>query len=164
MVKICVLSDTHFPDLESGRKAIDALVEGPFSGVDLVLHAGDLGPPDLLLSFAPLPILAVAGNTDIRHPDLPEQRVLTLDGVRVALIHGWGASRGLEGRVIEHFMAREPDLIVFGHSHIPVYTRYKGLVLFNPGSLSRPRSGSGPTVGMLTLNQGHIEGEILKMS
>lgn len=159
-----VISDTHFHDIETGRRKIEALSQGVFSDVDMVLHAGDLGPPDVLFRFAPRPVFAVRGNTDVEHIDLPDQRVLTLEGVRIGLVHGWGASEGLEERVTAHFAPHKVDLLVFGHSHLPVYTRQGGLVLFNPGSLSRPRSASGATIGKLTLVDGTIEGEILAVS
>ncbi|PNU18809.1 metallophosphoesterase [Geothermobacter hydrogeniphilus] len=156
-----VLSDTHFSDLAEADAAIGELLAGCFADVDLVLHAGDLGPPEALFCFAPLPVLAVRGNTDTGHADLPSQRLLTLDGVRIGLVHGWGAAAGLETRVIRHFDGQELDLLIFGHSHVPVCTRRNGLLLFNPGSLNRPRSSRGPTVGRLILDRGTVSGEIL---
>jgi len=160
---IGVISDTHFSDLPAARRLLEPLMRGPFADADIVLHAGDVGPPEALFCFAPLPVYAVGGNTEGPHPDLPDQRVLTLDGVRIGLTHGWGPSSGLEERVCGVFPESSVDLLVFGHSHLPVYTRTGGLVLFNPGSACRPRSSAGPTVGRLRLENGHIEGEILPL-
>jgi len=160
-MRIGVIADTHLQGLQQCRRFSEQLLAGPFRSVDMILHAGDLGDSELLFCLAPCPVVAVAGNTDRPHPDLPPQRLLTLAGCRIVLVHGWGGGDRIAADVFRHFAAERPDVIVFGHSHVPENRRVEGMLLFNPGSPTRPRSRAGATVGLLDIANGDVAGEIL---
>ncbi len=159
-MKIGVLADTHIHDLNSARQLADFLLQGPFSDVDAVLHAGDAVIPGLEDCFAPLSWYAVRGNMDQTLSDLPISRVVSLADKRIGMIHGWGSSDNIDQRVVEHFAGQPLDAIVFGHSHAPLCRRYGSLLLFNPGSATDRRHAAHHSVGILTLGK-KITGEII---
>jgi putative phosphoesterase len=137
-VRIALVSDTHLPRF--GRDLPRALRDGLTEArPDLILHAGDLTSadvPSMFERFAPFD--AVAGNND--HPELAarfgRRKVLDLDGLRVGLVHGdLGRGRTTPERAARSFGSDEVDLVVFGHSHIPLVERLAdGRWLVNPGS------------------------------
>ncbi|GAB4173559.1 MAG: metallophosphoesterase family protein [Geothermobacteraceae bacterium] len=159
--RIGCLSDTHQSDLVECRRLVRRLLGDEFRGVDLVLHAGDVGNPEMLLEFAPVEVLAVAGNTDMPHTDLPPERLLTCNGIRIALAHGWGAGAQVAGSLLKYFSSSAPDVIVYGHSHVPDNRMVNGTLLFNPGSPTRPRSNFGPSVGVLEIQDSQVTGRVI---
>jgi predicted phosphodiesterase len=82
----------------------------------------------------------------------PETLELTLDGLRVAMIHDSGQAKGRPARMRRRFP--EADLVVFGHSHIPLDESGGGLRIFNPGSPTDRRRQPHGTVGVLTIERG----------
>ena len=80
-----VLSDTHLNTLADAAALAEFLLEGPFSGVDAILHAGDLVIPEFIDCFQPLPCYAVRGNMDAAVDGIPLNRVIGFEGKRVGL-------------------------------------------------------------------------------
>jgi putative phosphoesterase len=139
-VRVAIVSDTHLPRF--GRALPRALIDGfAEHRIERIIHAGDWTDPlavGLLEAIAPID--GVAGNND--GPELHERfgtrRILELDGVRVGITHGHlGPGRSTEERAVRAFELEDPrpDVIVFGHSHIPEIRRLaSGRWLINPGS------------------------------
>lgn len=152
-MRIGVVSDTHFQHVSAGLDAMERLCAGPFAGVDLVLHAGDLVKPELLDLLVDPPILAVRGNCDPAHPDLPLRRVLEFDGVRIGMLHGWGPSGDLLPRVLAEFDDVRLDVLVYGHSHHPCCELIDGVLCLNPGSPTDRRKAPFHSVGLLELGE-----------
>lgn len=154
-MRVAVLSDTHAPRF---WKACPPRVADRLRGVDLILHAGDVCTApvlDELSTFAPVHV--VLGNND--GPDVaawgaPETLELDLAGVRVAMIHDSGPAAGRSRRMRRRFPAA--DLVVFGHSHIPMDLTENGLRIFNPGSPTDKRRQPQGTLGVLELAEGRI--------
>jgi uncharacterized protein len=98
----------------------------------------------------------VLGNNDLELGGvLPETRVLDLAGVRVAMIHDSGPTKGREGRMRRRFP--DADIVVFGHSHAPVDTLgVEGQRLLNPGSPTERRAQPCHTIATLELDDGAI--------
>lgn len=149
--RIGVISDTH------GRLA--GRVFEVFEGVALILHAGDIGSDDVLTALEALaPVSAVRGNVDgftlLGH--YPLTRELETPAGRIALTHGHlpNAPSTNPTKMIAHFAKFQPEIIVFGHSHIPCHEEIAGVTLFNPGSASQSRWGRSNTVGMITVEPG----------
>jgi putative phosphoesterase len=161
-MKIGILSDTHLHDGHAAAVLADKLLCGPFSAVDAILHAGDIVWPDLGLCFAPIPWYGVCGNMDTPSASLPLQRIVTLNNVRIGMVHGWGAPAGIEQRVLDHFSDKKIDVLVFGHSHRPVCRWAGSVFLLNPGSATDRRSAPCHTVGILDTD-GEISGEIISI-
>jgi len=160
LIRIGVLADTHIRHLAAGAELAERLLAGPFRQVELVLHAGDVGLAEWLPLLAPKPVLAVRGNTDAADCGWPMRRQLHLGGVRIGLIHGWGAPQGLEQRVMTGFEPGSLDVLIYGHSHVACCCRQQGMLCLNPGSPCVSRSGGG-TVALLRLEQGQASAEIL---
>jgi putative phosphoesterase len=129
---------------------------------DHIMHAGDVCDPallDELKSFAPVTV--VVGNSDahdVRDWGATDETTLELGGVPIAMLHDSGLTRGRR----ERMRARFPDVrvVVFGHSHMPVNEDVDGLLLFNPGSPTWPRRAPFPSMGILWIENGDVEGEI----
>lgn len=162
MVRIGVLSDTHIVDLPAGLVFLQHLQENYFQEAGLILHAGDLVDPGILLGFAGATVYAVRGNLDPPAPELPARRILTLGGFRIGLIHGWGGPDQIESRILREFQGDQLDCLVYGHSHQPVCHRKDGILLFNPGSATDRRWAPFHSVGLLEIGA-TIEGRILRI-
>ena len=148
MMRIVVLSDTHAP---RRWKSCPPAVAAELRGADLILHAGDVCTAAVLDELAQYaPVTAVAGNND--GPDVAawgaaETASLTPEGLRVAMIHDSGPAAGRLPRMRARFP--EADLVVFGHSHIPLDAADEALRIFNPGSPTDRRRQPRGTFGVL---------------
>jgi putative phosphoesterase len=129
----------------------------------MILHAGDIVATGVLEVFAPRPVLGVRGNMDAAAPGFPHRRIVQIGGIKIGLIHGWGAPEGLAGRVLREFADTALDCLVFGHSHEPVCRYEGGLLLFNPGSATDRRGMPCESVGMLEVDGGRVSGRIIPL-
>jgi len=158
-MKVVVLADTH---TLGNRYSLPPGAWPYIETADHVLHAGDVCEPallDELKSFAPTTV--VYGNCDawdVRDWGAEATAELELEGVRIAMVHDSGPSRARR----ERLRSRWPQarVIVFGHSHLPVNEDDGRLLLFNPGSPTWPRRAPFPSMGILWLDAGTVEGEI----
>jgi putative phosphoesterase len=154
-MRIAVLSDTHAP---RHWKRCPPTVARRLEGVDLILHAGDVCRAfvlDELSAFAP--VRAVLGNNDtvdVAEWGAPETLDLDLDGLRVGMVHDAGPADGRPRRMRRRFPAA--DLVVFGHSHIPLDLAGDGPRIFNPGSPTDRRHQPSGTVGLLRIQAGQL--------
>jgi putative phosphoesterase len=153
-MEVVVLSDSH---LAQGLQGLDPQVLDAVAGADVVLHAGDITSPGALAELKELAeTYAVLGNNDRDlHGVLPESLLLELGGVRIAMVHDSGAKTGRPRRLRRRFP--EADLVVFGHSHVPVNeVGEQDQLLFNPGSPTQRRAQPHRTFGRLRLDGGQI--------
>ena len=162
---LLVLSDSHgHPD-----RVAEAIRRVRPDGI---LFAGD-GLRDLTYCDLPCPLWAARGNCDWGCSSLitggqvvePEDELLfTLEGVRIFLTHGhhYGVKSGLGG-VIAHGVTQRADVVIFGHTHLPLELHLSPdrpgdfgvsapLTVFNPGSIG-DRAAS---FGTLTLRGGQM--------
>ena len=152
--RVGLISDTH--------GLLRPEVFAAFKGVDLILHAGDVGPDEIL-------------------DELGDDRA----GVRGARQHGPGgepattgqrsSSRSMGSRVhVSHghevgatpdrlLAAYEADVIVYGHTHREMVTRASGRVAVNPGAAGARRFDLMPCVGLMTIEEGEVEIELVKL-
>jgi uncharacterized protein len=152
-LRVVVLADTHAP---RRWKTCPPAVAEHLSDADVILHAGDVCVPgvlDELAAFAPVHV--VAGNND--GPDVvawgaPETLEVDLGGLTVAMIHDAGQADGRPARMRRRFP--DADLVVFGHSHIPMDVTGAGVRIFNPGSPTDRRRQPHGTVGLLDIEDG----------
>lgn len=160
-MKIGVISDTH---ISSNHEGVPEDLLNKLRGVDLILHAGDLLVLGVLEDLREVaPVEAVAGNMDDPQVKeaLPQQRIISLENVRIGLIHGWGSPMGLPERVMGEF-AEDVRVVVFGHSHRAYQRRMGEMLLFNPGSARRDLFSPVRSYGLLTIDGEQVEGEILR--
>jgi putative phosphoesterase len=154
-VKVAVLSDTHAP---RRWRSCPPRVAEHLRDADLILHAGDVCTPDVLDELAAYaPVHVVAGNNDgpeVAAWGAPERLELELDGLAVAMVHDSGAAAGRTRRMRRWFP--DADLVVFGHSHIPLDETGDGVRIFNPGSPTDRRRQPHGTMGLLTIARGRL--------
>lgn len=131
-ISIGLISDTHSHVDEGWAEA--------FSGMDYIFHAGDIGSQEVLDALEQIaPVIAVKGNIDggdLRF--LPEQQLHTLGGKKIAMIHIAGSPNKPNKIVRKLLIHEQPDLLIVGHSHIPVVKRVDlGCLWINPGAAGR---------------------------
>jgi putative phosphoesterase len=154
-VKVVVLADTHAP---RRWRSCPPRVAWHLRGADLILHAGDVCTADVLGELgAYAPVRAVRGNND--GPDVaawgaPDTLEADLGGVRLAMVHDSGPASGRAARLRRWFPGA--DLVVFGHSHIPVDQATGGQRIFNPGSPTDRRRQPHGTLGVLDIDGGRL--------
>ncbi|TDC09044.1 metallophosphoesterase [Nonomuraea longispora] len=151
-MKVVALSDTHAP---RRWRSCPPRVAEHVRGADVILHAGDVCVPsviDELAAYAPVHV--VKGNNDGPDLDAPATLELTLDGLRIGMIHDSGPAKGRLPRMRRRFP--RADLVVFGHSHIPLDESDGDLRIFNPGSPTDRRRQPHGTLGLLTIEDGTL--------
>jgi putative phosphoesterase len=140
-----------------GRRLLPEDAYRLLADADVVLHAGDVVDESLLATLGSIaPTFAVLGNNDLAlNGALPLSRQLDLAGVRVAMIHDSGARQGRARRLHRRFP--DADVVVFGHSHLPVDEfGVDGQLLFNPGSPTERRSSPYRSLGLLEAEDGKL--------
>lgn len=143
-MRIGLISDTH--------GMLRPQVFDRLSGVERILHAGDVGPADLLVELEAIaPVTAVWGNTDTFDVRERVEAVARLDlvGHRVVVLHGHQLGTptpdGLRRAV------PDADVIVYGHTHRPLIDEEDGVLVVNPGAAGAARFGIPPSVAILSL-------------
>jgi uncharacterized protein len=154
-VRVVVLADTHAP---RRWRSCPPRVARELRGADLILHAGDVCTAEVLEELTQYaPVTAVLGNND--GPDVAgwgaaPAAEFGLDGLRVAMLHDSGPASGRLARMRRTFP--HADLVVFGHSHIPLDQSGYGLRIFNPGSPTDRRRQPHGTLGLLRIEGGAL--------
>jgi len=168
-MKIGVISDTH-RTAEPYSLPQEVIARLLAERVELILHAGDVGDQSVLDELEAIAELrAVSGNMDppALKASLPNRLVEEADGLRIGLIHGSGPPTRLGERLLPSFEADNIDVLVYGHSHVPenvaVEAAGRKVLLFNPGSLKSNRDGGQPSFGILTIENGRVSGEIIRI-
>lgn len=162
MIRIGVVSDTHIakPD-----ELPEGLLSG-LSGVDLILHAGDITQLTILDTLSRLApkVKAVYGNMDpfTVKETLPQTRIITLGKFRIGLTHGIGSPHNIIETVREKFKDERLDCIVYGHSHCPHNQMHLGILYFNPGSPTDKIFAPYNSYGILELDK-KITGKIIRL-
>jgi uncharacterized protein len=129
-------------------------------GSDQIIHAGDIGDPEILKELAAIaPLTAIRGNIDkgIWARKLPETEVVELSGVSIYVLHDLV-------RLDLKPEAAGFKVVISGHSHVPKQEVRGGVLYFNPGSAGPKRFKLPVCVGKLTIENGNVRGEIVKIA
>jgi putative phosphoesterase len=129
------------------------------AGVELILHAGDVGGAGVLTEIGTLaPVYAVYGNTDAPGGSLPAELDLDLGGLSIHVSHGHELGSPTPARLLGRSKA---DVIVFGHTHKPLVERAGARLVVNPGAAGPRRFNLKPSVARMAIANGHAEVEIV---
>jgi len=149
--RVGVISDTHGLLREGVSEALH--------GVDLIIHAGDIGKEEVLAALEKIaPVVAVRGNMDRAEWALkiPETEVVTIDETQVYVLHdatkldvepgpaGFGA-------------------VISGHTHRPAVVRRRGVLFLNPGSAGPQRFNLPVTVAILRVQGESLEAHVVEV-
>lgn len=147
--KVLLISDTH--GFHENLKEVVRL-EAPF---DRVLHMGDTeGWDPVIEEIIGAPIEIVSGNCDWASA-LPSEKTVSIGGVRIFMTHGheYYVTTGMEV-LRDQAVSCGCQIALFGHTHRPHLEQYGGVLLANPGSISRPRQSDGvPSYGIMTIDE-----------
>jgi hypothetical protein len=148
---IGVISDTHGL---LRPEAVEAL-----RGSDRILHAGDVGTPEILQGLAKIaPVTAIRGNVDTAPwaRALPATEVIEAGGISIYMLHDL-AQLDLKPE------AAGFRVVVYGHSHQPKIEEKNGVLYFNPGSAGPRRFHLPVSVGRLMVEGGKVRAELVEL-
>ena len=149
-----VISDTHGlvrPDVHSA-----------LAGVQLILHAGDVGDDEILDELQLIaPVHAVYGNTDApgRRRLVPSIDV-SIGGVSVHVSHGHEVGSPTPAKLMAQYSA---DVVIYGHTHRPLVARAAGRLVLNPGAAGPRRFDIMPSVARLTIRGAVADAELIDL-
>jgi putative phosphoesterase len=155
-IVVGLISDTH--------GLVRPAVATVFAGVQLILHAGDVGGSAVLAALATIArVEAVYGNVDDPHdPALRAERVVTLGGVTIHVSHGHELARTTPELALGRYRG---DVIVFGHTHRALIVRdHANRTAVNPGSAGPKRFDLRPSVARVTIRGGEANVEIVSLA
>ncbi|MEJ2051218.1 MAG: metallophosphoesterase family protein [Calditrichota bacterium] len=150
-MEVGIISDTH-----------DKLPDDVFTifrGVEIILHAGDVGSMEIISRLNQIaPTKAVYGNTDIYTVAsvLPSKIKLEIGGLNFLLLHNIGSIKSFSWKILRGDYLPIPDVVVFGHTHTPVFNKYSNILFINPGSAGLPRGEYPASVMKIQVTNGEI--------
>ena len=150
-ITVGLISDTH------GLLRPEAL--RALRGVDFIVHAGDIGSPDVLEALADLaPLTAVRGNNDTADwaAHVPLRNTLAVGGVRIHVVHEMAHLKG-------HALQEGTRAVVYGHSHRPAIELKDGVLFVNPGSAGPRRFKLPVTVALMRLAGDSLGADIVPL-
>lgn len=152
---IGLISDTH--------GMVRPSVHDALAGVELILHAGDVGGDAILDELSLIaPVKAVYGNTDV--PGDSRLRAYLLEsvgGLSIHVSHGHEVGSPTPARLLERYAA---DVIVYGHTHKQLITRAAdGRLVVNPGAAGARRFKLEPSLARLTIANATADVELIAL-
>jgi len=148
-MRILVVSDTHKKH-ENLKRVLENV-----SPVDLLIHLGDAeGYEDMIGEMAGCPMEIVAGNNDF-FSRLPREKELEIGKYKVLITHGhhYYVAAGISD-IMREAEARGMDIVMFGHTHVPLIEYGEHTIALNPGSLSYPRQeGKRPSYILMDIDK-----------
>ncbi len=162
-MRILVLSDTHIP---LTTKSLPKIIVEELKKSSLCLHAGDfvdIRVAEEISKYTKL--IGVRGNMDSLQikEKFPAKQIISVEGVKLGIIHGEGSPFKLLKRVEEE-LGPHLDVYIFGHSHAPYNEVYKGRIFFNPGSPTDKIFAKFNSYGILEIEKKKIRREIIKIN
>jgi len=151
-VIVGVISDTH------GLLRPQALTA--LRGSDYIIHAGDIGDPDILKHLTKIAsVTSIRGNVDREAWawKIPPTDVLKVGGVSIYVLHNL-SELDLKPEAAGFAM------VVYGHSHVAKKETRDGVLYFNPGSAGPRRFRLPVTIGRLKVQDGKVSGEIVEIA
>jgi putative phosphoesterase len=150
---IGLIADTH--------GLVRASVHVALAGVEVILHAGDVGGDAVLDELGLIaPVRAVVGNTDSPSHALTTEVVYTAGGVDIHVSHGHEVGAPTPDRLLERYPQR---VLVYGHTHRALVAEAAERLVVNPGAAGPRRFNLAPSVGLLRIRAGGVAVEIVDL-
>ena len=149
MTIVGIISDTHGLLRPQARRAL--------AGSDAIIHAGDIGKPEVLDALQALaPLTVIRGNVDKWAMNLPDVETVEIDGFRFHVIHD------------RKTLALDPvaegiDVVVSGHSHKPGISREGGVLYVNPGSAGPRRFSLPVSLARVVIADGKLKARLITL-
>jgi len=145
-----VISDTH--------GLLRPEIPKIFKNVDLVLHAGDIGRPEILQELRKIaPTISVRGNNDTGEwaKRIPESRTVRVEGISIFILHN----------VKEFPLMQAPlvQVVISGHSHRPSIERRDGILFLNPGSAGPRRFKLPISAARLKIDKSRLDARLIEI-
>ena len=155
MIRLGLISDTH--------GLLRPAVHAAFTGVDLILHAGDVCGDDILHELRTIaPVYAVAGNCDpVGDPNLPLSFEQTFENLRLHMSHGNELGRPKPEQLLRAYP--NADIIVYGHTHKQLILDLAGRLAVNPGAAGARRFDLAPSVAVMMITDGRVAVELIEL-
>ena len=154
VIRLGLISDTH--------GLLRPAVHEAFKGVELILHAGDVGGDEILDELTLIaPVHAVYGNTDDPNdPRLRAEFEMEIGGLRIHVSHGHELGVPKPETLLARYAA---DVIVYGHTHKQLITQADGRLVVNPGAAGPARFDLKPSVAVLVVGGGTPNVQIVEL-
>ncbi len=154
-MRIGVISDTH--------GYLPGEVHRLFAGVDLILHAGDIGGESVIFELEGIAkVEAVSGNEDYHlYARYPWDKLIDFQGFKIILCHWYDNFGMIHPKIAKDIQGLKPDALVYGHTHFAVNETKDGILYFNPGYAGAKKGKSERSVGILQSGDKGIKGQII---
>lgn len=171
-MKLGVISDTH--------AHLDPRLPEVLSGVDAILHAGDVGSREVLRGLGKIAqVYAVRGNIDSASLKLRPLIRRKFEGIQVAVQHQLPIPQSeleawADGEMLGKLHPERRDsflagfapatrVVIFGHSHQPCLVKLGNKLFFNPGSAGQQRFSLPRCAGILEIFPRGVRGSVLSL-
>ena len=143
-----LVSDTH--------SLIRPEIFTALAGVDLILHAGDVGGRSVIDELAAIaPVRAVYGNCDSPdEPGLEARLALEIEGFSLHVSHGHELGSPTPEKLLTRYVA---DIVIFGHTHKPLVERSGSRLVVNPGAAGPRRFNLKASVARMSVEKGEVD-------
>lgn len=152
-MKVLLFSDSHG---NNANIAEAAKREAPY---DHAIHMGDSAMKYAEIEkILGVPVAFVNGNCDWGN-EFPTEKTISLGGVRIFMTHGHEYRVQYDMGIFDYKVrSEECDIALFGHTHVPYEDGVDGKIIFNPGSISSPRTyDARPSYGVMVIENGKIK-------
>lgn len=155
-MKIALLSDTH-----RNTKEIDKIID-KLKECDLIIHAGDnFIDSKYIHTMTNKPLMAVKGNCDF--DNVEDEILFNVENYNIFLTHGdkYDVKYNLD-KLKQKAKEENANIVIFGHTHVPLHKEIDGITFINPGSLSIPREVNYKSYVLLKIENQKIDIEFIK--
>lgn len=147
-MKVLIVSDTH-----KSHRNLEKVLE-TVGNIDMFIHLGDVeGAEDYISALVDCPAHILGGNNDF-FSVLPREEEFFIGDYHVFITHGHYYYVGMdEERLKMEARGRGADIVMYGHTHRPSFTKEEGLIVLNPGSIAYPRqAGRKPSYMIMEID------------
>lgn len=162
-MKILVVSDSH-----GDTDLLYDIVSRNRLWADLVIHLGDnlKDINEVMRDFPTIAHLGVLGNCDFAsmYIEPRSEGTFTAERRKIFYTHGhkYNVNYGLE-YLVSNAKLKECNVVLYGHTHVSLCQEINGVLVVNPGSISRPRDGGGGSYARLEINDDNISCKIIEV-